>query len=213
MEDQTPQNLVQRFLQHKHILIVGIVVFVLLILTILFVSAYMSSTQSNPDDLLKPVDASKKDVLIRDDMPPYEPNVLIIRYKEGYSYEILLKEKKEKQLKEIGEILAKAGVIDQQPRYQNVEGALRDYYLLTFKSGTDLKKAQQILHESPYIDFAQPSYELQTFATPNDPLYPHSRIQIGYYLLFWTIENNEIVWKDSHTKRRYFHVEIEKRRQ
>ena len=44
-----------------------------------------------------------------------------------------------------------------------------------------------------------------------DSLEPYTQMNIfrSYFLIFWTIEDGEITWKDCHTKQKYYQVRIE----
>lgn len=173
--DDSGKNKFSQLFQSKRIRYIGIGFFgfiLFAIISFLAIGAIRNAQNKNIHlSLTDPIPVNKNDVLIKKNSPPYQPGVLSIRYKQGYAYQQLERENKKKELGEINKTLQEAGVIDQQREYENVKGALENYYLLTFKREANLVEAQKILQNSRYIDFAQPHYESSLFAIPNDPYY------------------------------------------
>lgn len=149
---------------------------------------------------LKPVQVNKADVALRVEVPHVE-NELVVRYEDGKSTESLQGEidrreklaisiigksrvvventilkmtnnhTPEEDYNEIQNIFAKTGVIKQTKIFSDNSLPLRNYYVLTFKSGTDLVTAQKTINASSLFDFAQGNYVSFLTSTPNDPDY------------------------------------------
>ncbi len=155
---------------------------------------------------LQPVEVNKADVKLRTEVPHVE-NELVVRYQDGKSTADLLTaiERRENLAKtqvgrmrlglentllnianertpeedyaEIQEIFAKTRVIKQTKIFPDETLPLKNYYVLTFQSGTNLGTAQEIINRSSLFDFAQGNYIPQLQTTPNDPDYSR---QWGY---------------------------------
>ena len=91
---------------------------------------------------------------------PYVPDELIVKLKASYTEEELARiEKKFKEL----------GVVSQKKAFESEDPLLRNYYLLTFKKGTDIKKAGQELTDLRELVGVEPNYLVEVQASPNDP--------------------------------------------
>lgn len=190
-------QLIKLFKTHKRL---AVVIGALLILgAAVLLSIFMVSSDSPQE--LQPVPVDKSQVIISD-TAPYQPDVMIVRYHLGKSpYELKKKvdERAEKrssffgklgvsmedsgfernsqrlpedEYEELMGLFAQAGVVSQEKMYDSEVPALKEYYLVQFRENTSLKEAQQILQSTNLIDFAQPSYTVFSFLTPNDPQYP-----------------------------------------
>lgn len=175
----------------KLILLIGILGVLFLVGMLTFV--IVSSSQT-----VKPVVVNKADVKL-DTSVPHVENELVIRYEEGKSTADLQKEiarrdnlsksqigrvrlnlenillnvsderSPEEEYDEIQNIFAQTGVIKQTKMYSEEALPLKNYYVLTFKAGTDLVIAQEIINKSSLFSFAQGNYIAQPFREPNDP--------------------------------------------
>lgn len=170
--------------------IVGVLVFLSMLA---FVIVSSSST-------LKPVEVNKADVRLKTEVPHVE-NELVIRYQDGKSTADLLAEIErrenlaespigrarlglenallnasnertpEEEYAEIQDIFAQTGVIKQTKIFTEDTLPLKNYYVLTFQSGTNLVTAQEVINKSSLFDFAQGNYIPELMVTPNDPDY------------------------------------------
>lgn len=94
---------------------------------------------------------------------PYIPDQLIVKFKDRYTLE---------EIENLRSVLSKIGVISQEPVFDSDDPSLRNYYLLKFKPGTDIKKIKEELDKIPEIEFAGPNHEVVAFEAPNDPSFP-----------------------------------------
>ena len=93
----------------------------------------------------------------------YVPDELIVKLKEEYTKEDL--QTLDAKFKELG-------VIGEKKAYNSDKEYLRNYYVLKFKPGTDLRKVKQEFDTSSLIEVSHPNYVLKVDDVPNDTYYP-----------------------------------------
>lgn len=92
----------------------------------------------------------------------YVPDQLIVRLKEEYTAEdLVLLDRKFNEL----------GVVGQEKAYDSDKSYLVNYYILKFKSGTDLRAAKKDLDSTGIIEDSHPNYIFVIQEVPNDPYY------------------------------------------
>lgn len=84
----------------------------------------------------------------------------------------LLGEKKNQdKLSEINDVFTQIGVTSFAEVYSSDELALRGFYILKLRKGSDVLKVQQELSIVSFLYSSEPNNEFELFATPNDPDY------------------------------------------
>ncbi|HEX9907093.1 MAG TPA: S8 family serine peptidase, partial [Thermoplasmata archaeon] len=119
-----------------------------------------------PDTGMAPV----KDLLKRncgEQVPAYVPGEMLVKFKEGAS---------EKGTPSIDELNNRFGV-------QRAEKLISGPYRLKLRAEVDVRQAALQYAKDPSVEYAEPNYIFQSFATPNDPQYPiqwaHETTQAG----------------------------------
>lgn len=164
-QDQYPQeepqnifNKLKSLLSKKYALAIGMVLiaFILVVPLVIFIASSLNQkTNINPP-------ASNKKAGF-EPTAPYIPDQLIVKYRNAYTKDeiIRLKEK-----------LEAIGVISQEKVFESDDELLKNYYLLKFKKGTDIKKVKKELENFKEIENIDINYEVGINSMPNDPLYP-----------------------------------------
>lgn len=125
-------------------------------------------------------------VVRRASFPPekYVPNQIVVKYASGKSPEELEKaiqtqpaffekllgaKSPEEILQEEKDIDAKAGVVLKKKVFSSNNPSLSRYYLLFLKSGSDVKKVQDLYLQNNFINKTEPNFIYHAFdITPND---------------------------------------------
>ncbi len=94
---------------------------------------------------------------------PHVENELIIRLKKSYTLG---------ELNVLKTKLDGAGVLDIRQAYESKRDYLQNYYIVTYKEGTDLKKVALELDGFDEIESYGPNYIFSVDEVPNDPSYP-----------------------------------------
>lgn len=140
----------------RPVLIYVIIAFFLILIPIvlLIVSIYRKSTGFKPNNLVETIDYFRAS---------YVPDQLIVELKDEYT---------EQELQNLKSKFEELGVISQQKAYKNNKEYLKDYYLLQFKPGTDLRRAKEELDKTGVTVESHPNYifKIQD-SPPNDPFY------------------------------------------
>lgn len=93
---------------------------------------------------------------------PYIPEQIIVKYKDEYD---------EKEIKSVERKLKELDLISQEKIFDSDDPLLRNFYLLQFKPGIDIKKVKNTLLVFPQLEFVKPNYIAEINETPNDPQY------------------------------------------
>lgn len=141
---------------------------------ILFINFSMSSKQQ--EESLSESRDNKVDYF----KASYVADQLIVQFKKEYTLE---------ELENLRAKLEEAGVIEQKRAYSSDDELLASYYLLKFKSGTDIKKAKETLDSLKGIISSHPNYIFTIEEIPNDTLYSN----------LWNLEkiNMPKTWDDT----------------
>ena len=151
-DEKEPQQLSPK----KPLIFYGIIaIFLLLIpIIILVVSIYFKSTGFKRDNLVETIDYFRAS---------YVPDQLIVKLKDEYT---------EGELQNLKSKFEELGVIGQKSAYESKKEYLKNYYILQFRPGTDLRHAKAGLDKTGAIVDSHPNYIFKIQApTPNDPLY------------------------------------------
>src|SRR3989344_8015260 len=93
----------------------------------------------------------------------YVPDQLVIKLKSHYTKE---------ELTRLQVVFAQQGAVGQQKAYISDKPYLADYYLLKFKTGTNIEKAKTIFDDTGLIEVSHPNYILEIQdKVPNDSLF------------------------------------------
>ena len=140
----------------RPLLVYVIIAFFLILIPIvlLIVSIYRESTGFKPNNLVETIDYFRAS---------YVPDQLIVKLKNEYT---------EQELQNLKSKFEELGVTGQQKAYKSNKEYLKDYYLLQFKPGTDLRRVKEELDKTGVTVESHPNYIFKIQAsTPNDPLY------------------------------------------
>ena len=142
------------FLKKRSVQIIGLLVVavVMFIPICLFVISSLNGGQSisQKKDQPKPIDPFPV---------PYVKDELIVKYKDEYTLDEILNLKKE---------LDSLGVEKSQSLFNSNDPGLKNFYVLKFKKGTDVKEAKEKLDKLPEIEFVGPNSISKVNVTPND---------------------------------------------
>lgn len=160
-QDQEPeflpiQNRISQFFKKKFMVIAMFILAIILLLpTVIFVVSSLKNQSSSQNQQV-----AKEENLFA---APYVADELIAQLKEEYTLS---------ELERLKRKFEKIGVVNQEKAYESDAPYLRNYYLLKFKSGTDLKKVAQELQDLREIKSLHPNFIFEANEIPNDNLYP-----------------------------------------
>lgn len=164
LSSQDPSNdssFRSKFLSFKKPTVISIMIILSIILLVPIALFIISSLRSEPPPKQTNLPQTNKiDELFE---APYVEGELITKYKDKYTFDEIMRLKS--KLEEIG-------VVRQEKAYEGEEGYLRNYYLLKFKPGTDLKKVAKQLSDFKEIESFHPNYIGEADEVPSDSLYP-----------------------------------------
>lgn len=95
---------------------------------------------------------------------PYVKDELVVKYKDQYTIDEILNLKKE---------LDRVGVEESQSLFNSEDPSLKNFYVLKFKKGVDVKRAKEELDKLPEIEFVGPNSISKVNVTPNDTYFPN----------------------------------------
>ncbi len=158
-EDQIPQNpdnLDSRFpiLKNPIVAIGLLLVVALLLLVPIFI--FIGTGAQKEKDSLKIPQEQKSDPFAA----PYVEDQLIVKYRNDYTLE---------QLQNLKKSLEDLGVVSQEKVFDSDSPRLKDYYVLKFKNGTDVRAIKEKIDKIPEIDFSGPNTIVTIQSTPDDP--------------------------------------------
>ena len=152
-----PDSKFSSLLKKKNLIIVMILISIILIIPLfIFIS---STINQNSKATPTPTLGGKEDDPF---IAPYVADELIVKYRESYTFP---------EIENLKGALESLGVVSQKKIFDSDDPALRNYYLLTFKKGTDVKEAKKRLDNLSEIEFSGPNSIVSVQAIPNDPMY------------------------------------------
>ena len=92
----------------------------------------------------------------------YVGDELIVKYKDSYTFD---------EINNLKKSLEASGVVTQKKVFDSPSPNLKNFYVLTFKPGTDIKKVADEFSKLPEFEAVGPNYMVKTQDTPNDPLF------------------------------------------
>lgn len=163
-QDEIPQepqekvkNPIKPFLSTKLTVLIMLIAGIILLLPLIF---FVLSTLEERKIVQETTPPPKQDIFYRD--APYAEDQLIVKYKDTYTLEEILKLKNS---------LEGLGVISQKKVFDSESPDLKNIYLLTFEEGVDLKKAALELSKLSEIEAVGANYIIKAQESPNDPGY------------------------------------------
>src|SRR3989344_2186984 len=152
-EEIIQNNFIRQFLGNKkNVYFLGaILLFVISIPFIFFLISGLKSENKGVSNISRPIIYPNA---------PYLSGELIVKYKSSYSYDEILNLKGK---------LEKIGVVSQKQLFDSKDPGLSNFYILTFKEDTDLKKVAEELSKTPEIEAVGANYIFKNQVTPNDP--------------------------------------------
>jgi len=133
------------------VIVIAVIILILILIPIFFFVVKSSQEKkliSNPPESIKPT------LIPFPSKGNYVENQLIVEYKEGLSPSELIDNDKRENL---ASALQKIGVTSQNKLYESNEPTLKNFYVLTFKAGVDVKKARIEIYELPEIKSVEPN--------------------------------------------------------
>ncbi len=146
------------FLLKEKSLLIGMILISAVLIVPLFI--FISSTiNQNSKTTPTPTLGDEEDDPFK---APYVADELIVKYKDTYTID---------EIENLKSTLENLGVVSQRKVSDSDDPTLRNYYLLTFKKGTDVKKTKEKLNKLSEIEFSGPNSIISIHAIPNDPMY------------------------------------------
>jgi thermitase len=162
--DQIPQTQEPKFpledkippVIRKNFMIIAMIVFGLFLLFPLAI--FIMSKLPDQEQAIREKDPKKT----FDTKAPFVADQLIVKLKDSYT---------EAELKRLKDKFDELGVVSQEKAFQSNHPSLKNYYILKFKPGTDIKRVGQELINLPEFLEVEPNYIITTQVLPQDPYY------------------------------------------
>lgn len=152
----TEQNTRPKSTLNIKFLLIAAIVFILVALSVIFISVKSTTNKIIP---VSPTETPKPTLQPFPPKGDYIENQLIVEYKEGMSPDELTDNN---QRAELAKVLQDAGVILQEKLSQTTDPNLKNFYVLTFKDGIDVKAASRKIYEIPQIKGVEPNVIFKT---------------------------------------------------
>lgn len=141
----------------KNFMVIGM--FILGIILLFPIAIFVISTLQDQGQIPKSSRDTKKTFA---PTAPFVADQLIVKLRDSYT-----KEELERLKKKFDEL----GVVSQEKAFQSDDPLLKDYFVLKFKPGTDIKRVGQELINLRLLSEVEPNYIITTQILPSDPYY------------------------------------------
>lgn len=133
--------------------------FILGVILLFPLAIFVISELSDQSPLPKQNNASKKTFA---PTAPFVADQLIVKLKDSYTQD---------EIEKLNKKFTELGVVSQEKAFESEDPLLRNYFILRFKEGTDIKRVGQELINLKELEVVEPNYLVEIQAIPDDPLY------------------------------------------